>query len=425
MSMAPRSSLAAATSPGSLYGWVIVAIAFLAMALVLGSRFTMGMFIPYLPLAFDASAADISAALAISMIGAGVLQPFAGILLDRWGGRVLLTLGLASGGLALCGTATANSLWQMTVFMGFGSSIAYAAISPVLASAIVINWFDDNRGAPLGVATSGTKVAMVILPPLLAWLILAFGWRTAMLSIGLAIWSLIPVVLLCLRPQGHNGTLASKATPPVTGMSLAKAIRTPGFWILAVILFANGQVMNLVFIHLPNYVLSSGYSEAMAALALAFLGAVGVCGTVVTGMLSDRIGSRLMLLIMFGARAVTAILVVVWPGPASLGVFVLVFGLLGYGAIGVIGSLAAALFGKRQIGTILGSVYVFNQMGGAAGVYSGGLSYDLTGGYAAALWLSIGTSLISVAVIVLLRRERQYMQPQAEETTRPQQRLVR
>jgi len=80
----------------------------------------------------------------------------------------------------------------------------------------------------------------------------------------------------------------------------------------------------------------------------------------------------------------------------------MVFGVLGYGAIGVIGNLAPQLFGKRAIGTILGTVYVFNQVGGAAGVYSGGIAYDLTGDYSASLWLSVATTLVSTIAIAFL-----------------------
>lgn len=391
---------------GLSYGWVVVAIAFLSTALVLGSRFSMGMFLPYMPQALRVSAADVSAAFAISMIGAAIFQPLAGVLFDRWGGRTVLVLGLACAGTALCGSAYADELWQVTLFMGLGCSIAYSAVSPVLTTAIVIDWFDKARGAPLGVATSGTKVAMVILPPVLAAVIVAFGWRAAMFGLGATILLVIPLALVFVRTPAHRASAARKATSVATlnGATLQQALRMPAFWLLAVSLFANGQVMNLVFIHLPNYMLSQGHSQELAAFALALLGGVGVLGTIATGILSDRIGSRAMLLIMFGARGLSALLVILMPGPVSMLLFVLVFGLLGYGAIGVIGNLASVVFGRRSIGTILGTIYVFNQVGGAAGVYSGGLAYDLTGNYSTSLWFSVLTTLIATIAIALLPR---------------------
>lgn len=391
------------------YGWVIVAITFMTTALVLGSRFSLGMFLPYMPEALDASAADVSAAFAVSMIGAAMMQPLGGLLLDRLGGRAVLTLGLVAAGSALCCTSFATQLWHVLVFMGLGSSVAFAAVSPALTTAIVIDWFDKGRGAALGVATSGTKVAMIILPPILAVLIASYGWRIAMLCLGVTIWALIPVVIVLVRnsPNQKEAVAARKtgSVSPASGATLQQALGMPAFWLITISLFANGQVMNLVFIHLPNYMLSLGYNEGIAALALALLAGVGVFGTMATGVMADKIGSRLMLIIMFGARGLSAALVILMPGPVALLLFVVVFGLLGYGAIGVIGILTSQIFGKRAIGAILGAAYVFNQIGGAAGVYSGGLAYELTGNYNAALWLSVATTLVASLVITLLPKK--------------------
>jgi MFS family permease len=179
----------------SAYGWVIVTITFLTLALVLGSRFSLGMFLPYMPQDIDASIADISGAMAISMIGAAFLQPLTGAMIDKFGGRVVLSLGLASAGLSLIGTSFASSQWQVVIFMGVGGAIAYAAASPVSATSIVASWFSRRRGIALGIATSGTKLAMVILPPIIAALIVVSTWRIAMFWLGAAVLALVPAVL--------------------------------------------------------------------------------------------------------------------------------------------------------------------------------------------------------------------------------------
>ena len=137
----------------------------------------------------------------------------------------------------------------------------------------------------------------------------------------------------------------------------------------------------------------SGYPVAFV------LGGIGIFGTVVTGWLSDRLGHRAVMLMMFFARMAVTLIVVVWPGLLSFAAFVLVFGFLGYGAIGVIASLATNLFGRKSIGTILGFAYVFNQIGGAVGTFAGGASLEWTGDYDAALWLAIATTLVTLPAI--------------------------
>ena len=396
---------------GVTYGWVIVAIVSTSTALVLGARFSTGMFLPFLPEAFDTSAASISAAVALSMLVAAAVQPLIGMMLDRFGGRLVLSMGLASAGLALCSTALANAFWQVVLLMGLVTSIGYAALSPVSATTIVSAWFDKNRGTALGVATSGTKLAMIGLPWAIAALIVLYDWRVAMFAVGAAILALFPAALLFLRPAPEAAERSGPASetdapsPPGSDATVRQALARPAFWMVTVSLFANGLTMNLVFLHLPSYVLMRGFDAAFAATGLALLGAIGIFGTIVTGWLSDHLGRRSVLLTMFSARALATLMVLLFPTAWSFAGFVLVFGLLGYGAIGVIGSLATNLFGRTAIGTILSLAYVFNQLGGAVGTFAGGASLAWTGSFDAALWLAIITTVLAIPGIAMLARE--------------------
>jgi len=409
----------------SNYGWVIVAIGFLAMGLVIGSRFSLGLFMPYMPEALDASAAEVSGAIAISMVSSAVLQPLAGVLIDRLGGRVVLVTGLTFAGLGLCGTSFATAVWQVALLMGLVTSVGYAAVSPASVTSIVSSWFEKRRGVALGVATTGTKVALIVLPPAITAIIVFQGWRVALLAMGVAILLLVPAALLFVRPApGSRAALRAQRraadrggaraeapslsedgvdhVPPQTGTSLRRALGMPAFWMISLMLFANGFLMSLVMIHLPVFVLRQGYTEAIAATGLAIIGAIGIAGNLLTGAASDRLGRRAVLSIMFGARVVTMLGVVIFPGPAAFVAFIAVFGLLGYGAVGVIGAYGAELFGSRSMGAILGTAYVFNQLGGAAGTYAGGLSLEWTNSFDTALWGAIFVTVAAIGVVNLI-----------------------
>jgi predicted MFS family arabinose efflux permease len=213
-----------------------------------------------------------------------------------------------------------------------------------------------------------------------------------------------------MRPAPQNAVEQvqndrAAATSIAMQLTARQAMKQPAFWMISLSLFANGLIMNLVFVHLPSYVMSRGLDTATAATGLALLGGIGIFGTVVTGWLSDRLGGRAVMLVMFGARALVILLVVVWPTMFTFAVFVLVFGVLGYGSIGVIASLATNIFGRKSIGTILGFAYVFNQTGGAIGVFAGGASLEWTGTYDAALWLAMAMTLIAMPGIWLIKRD--------------------
>lgn len=416
--MSPHTARAPNASVDSAYGVVVVAIVFTSTALVLGSRFSTGMFLPFLPEAFDTSTASVSAALALSMLVAAAIQPLIGYLLDRFGGRLVVSMGLAFAGMALCGTAMATEFWQVVMLMGLVTSIAYAALSPVSATTIVSRWFEKNRGTALGFATSGTKAGMIGLPPAIGALIVLYDWRVAMIAVGAAILAMLPVVLLFLRsPPTSNGAkptgIAPGAAAPSADLTVREALVRPAFWMVTLTLFANGLTMSMVLLHLPSYVMSRGYDSAFAATGLTLFGAIGIFGTIVTGWLSDRLGPRSVLLLMFSTRTLATLLVLLYPTLPSFAAFLLVFGLLGYGAIGVVGSLAANLFGRTAIGAILSLAYVFNQIGGAVGTFAGGASLEWTGSFDSALLLVIITTAAAIPGIALLAREQPFALKQA------------
>lgn len=397
---------AAAGGGGRQYRWVVVGITFFSTAMVLGARFSMGMFIPFLPEAFATSPAAVSGVLGITLLVAAVAQPVIGWLLDRFGARLVFTTGLALSGAALCGTAMADQFWQFLALFAIGSALGYAALSPASTTTILTGWFDRQKGTAVGIATSGTKVAMILMPPAIAAMIVAGDWRFAMMVVGGLILLMIPVVLLFMRdaaglgsrrarPEKPGGTDLGGAEP-VAGLTTREALAMPAFWIIVVTFIANGLTMNLVFVHLPSFLLEQGYDTQEAASGLALLAGIGILGTIVTGWLSDKLGPALVLLVMYGVRAVTTLLVLLEPSPVTFAIFGVTFGLLGYGSIAVIGALTTDSFGRRSIGTIIGLAYVFNQIGGATGAFAGGASLAWTGGFDAALWLAIVSTALAM-----------------------------
>lgn len=406
-----------ALAPARMFhGWIVAWVMFLSLALVFGSRFSMGLFLPFLPEALEATPAQVSGAVALSMLGAGLLQPLIGHLSDRLGPRALLMAGLVCGGGLFVGTAFVGAVWQMALVMFLLGGVAFAAVSPVLATAFMARWFDRHRGRALGFATAGTKVALLTLVPAVSVGIAMAGWRPTLVGMGLMIWAMLPVAWWLVRsapedmglhPDGAPASEAGAARDAARGApssTLRAALRDRAFWMIALALCGNGFVMNLVFLHLPSYILEQGYGPTLAAAGLSVLGAVGLAGHLFIGALSDRVSRKGVLMLLFAARIGAVLFVVALPGMVSLVTFVLVFGILGYGALAVVGAMVADLFGQKALGAILGVAYVLNQLGGSAGIYAGGLSVDLTGRYEAALLMAAAVSAVSLAAVATLPR---------------------
>ena len=131
-----------------------------------------------------------------------LIMPWVGALMapfiGRWAGqghiRMLLTAGAIAMALGLLLTSQATALWQLYVI--FPTLIAFGAntMSGVVASAIVVNWFDRLRARALGISQIGASVGGVIMAPVGAFLMLEHGWRFAYLIYGSITLLLVPLI---------------------------------------------------------------------------------------------------------------------------------------------------------------------------------------------------------------------------------------
>lgn len=387
------------------YGWVVVAFSFVASAMVIGTRFSIGIFLPYFPDAFQTTPAIISTVLGATLLLAALLQPIVGYLYDQLGARVIYSLGLILSATALLGAAYSLTFWHFALIYIIASAPSYAALSPASTTTVLSKWFSKKRGVAIGIATSGTKVAMIMLPAVMGYIIVIHTWQMALATAGFAMLALSPFVLLFMKSNQNSKSLGSHNTHEERdeiSISWQSAICIPSFWFIVVIFFSNGFTMNLVLLHLPSFLLYHGYDKGVAATGLTLIAGFGIFGTVFSGWLSDRFGCTAVLMLMFLARAVAIFLV--WLNPSNLTflLFLMIFGILGYGSIAVIGSLMAKIFGRSSIGAIIGIAYLFNQIGGAAGAVSGGLSLSWSGNFQISLLVAIMLTLIVMPCIFLL-----------------------
>jgi sugar phosphate permease len=411
-------------------GWFIVGLAFLVMLLVFGSRFSLGLFIPGLTEALGVSVGSVSLVLAISTLISGVTQPLTGVVADRVGPSRVILVGLAAMGASFVGTGLATSFWQFFLLMGIASGLAFSATNLVILAALISRWFDRGRGRALGLVASGSKIGSLIIVPTAGIAIVTLGWRATLIMLGVCMLALAPLIwrymasdpaemgLLAdgaIAPTGAEAAAMVGAAAPVAESSgraltdlrrtIAALVRVPAFWLLSISLFGNGFLMNLVYLHMPSYMLKAGYGELMATGILALMAGIGIFGSIVTGALSDVVPRKLILAVLYLARTAATLLLVLYPSETTVYVFAVIFGFLGYGAVAVTSTLTGDVFGRHSLGSVFGVMYVLHQLGGGLGIYAGGLSVDLTGSYTPALWLCVALSTVSAVVILRVKAE--------------------
>jgi len=181
------------------YGWVIVAIATICLALAFGSNVTVAVLVKPFEDDFGWSRAAISMAYTALTIGAAAGGLFWGSLSDRIGAKRIALFGVValSGSLMLVGQQ--SQLWRIYVLYfvigGFGFACLF---TPLLA--LVGLWFSRRKGMAFGIVTAGGAIGQGIAPVVLQMLITASGWRDAMLYLGAGYLALMLPLLLLLRP---------------------------------------------------------------------------------------------------------------------------------------------------------------------------------------------------------------------------------
>jgi MFS family permease len=410
-------------TPRLFRGWIVVGLGFLVMVLIFGTRFTLGLFIPGLTEGLGISIADVSLVIALSTLLSGLIQPLTGVIADHVGPSRVVLAGLVAMGVAFVGTGISLNYWQLMLFLGLASGLAFSAANLVILSALVSRWFDRYRGRALGFVTSGSKIGTLLVVPATGAGIVSLGWRPTLVILGLSMLALAPFIWrymasdpadVGLLPDGdpHPTTPPPDRVPRATApdwTDLIRAARTlaglPAFWLLSLSLFGNGFMMNLVYMHLPSFVLQLGYGELMATWILALMGGVGIIGTIISGYMSDRISRKGILAVLYLSRTAATILLILYPDTLTLYLFTLIFGFLGFGAVAVTSTLTGDIFGRYSVGSVFGLIYVLHQVGGALGTYAGGLSVDLTGSYDAAFWLCVLVSALSAGFVIAIRAE--------------------
>ncbi|MGY4549540.1 MFS family permease [Bradyrhizobium sp. USDA 4513] len=369
------------------YGWVMVAVTFLAALISAGTVGAPGVFIVPLQKEFGWSTAEISSALSIRFILFGLMAPFAAALMNRYG---LRNVTLAAQLIVVCGLLASlamTQVWQLILLWGVVIGIGTGMTALVLGATIAARWFVARRGLVVGILTASVATGQLAFLPLLATLTERYGWRVALglvcVMLGVAAFAVLMVMRdrpsdVGLRPFGDEGTAPLAAPPPANAPIVAAALGTlrdsaksSVFWILFATFFVCGASTNgLVQVHLIPMCLDYGIPQVQAASLLAAMGIFDFFGTIVSGWLSDRYDNRYLLFWYYGLRGLSLLFL-----PFSdftfygLSLFAMFYGLDWIATVPPTVRLTAQRFGAERANLVFGWIFAGHQLGAGAAAF--------------------------------------------------------
>src|SRR5580698_4834316 len=152
------------------YGWFVVVGAFAVTLIGFGSAYTFSAFLHSLQTEFAASRGSVSLVFSLAGFLYFALGIISGPLADRWGARLLSTLGMLLIAVGLCAASLARTLGEVYVAYGLGVGLGVGC-SYVPALGAVQRWFVKRRGFASGLAVSGIGVGTLVMPPMASLLI--------------------------------------------------------------------------------------------------------------------------------------------------------------------------------------------------------------------------------------------------------------
>ena len=404
------------------YGWVVVAVTFVTMAIGVNARTAFSLFFPPILTEFGWEQGVTAGAFSFGFVVSAAVSPLIGRLMDRGGPRAVMELGIALMGAGLLLAPLTREPWHLYVTIGVMVGAGSVCLGYSGFSLFLPNWFVRRRGLAIGVAFAGVGIGSVTLLPWVQHVIEVSGWRSACTAIGLMVLIVLaPINLLLrkrpedigLRPDGEAAELAMSAAPvsnitivdPVWAgieWTLRRAVATSRFWWLALGYFCFLYIWYAVQVHQTKFLLDIGFSPSVGDRALGLVSLLGIPGQIVLGHASDRIGREAIWAISsLGFAICFASLVALKYVPSLLLVYIMVFaqGALGYGLTSIMGAVVLEIFQGPHYGSIFGSIMLMALAGGAAGPWVTGLLHDWTGSYTTAFTIGIAVSFLSALAI--------------------------
>jgi MFS family permease len=363
---------------GAFYGWRILG-ASIATNGFGGSVHRQGFTVLFLPVAesLGLTRAQTSLAFSLSRAENGIMGPFTGWLIDRFGVRPLMLIGTSMVGVGYIILARTDTYREFVFVYIFVITLG-ASTSFMQATTTALNkWFIRRRGMVMSLNSAAARLGGAGMVPLLSYIILRWDWQTAATLIGIMMLVVVAPLALVMRrspeeyglhPDGDDHAPRSKSSATQTRSAktespafdgeeddwgVREAIGTRAFYVLALGTVLRMSVHGAMFVHIIPVLVWKGQSPQAAAWMVGGIALVSVPLIIVLGWLSDKIGRQRILAALYISAGSSLLLLNYVEGTFLVFMALLLF--VGSEAGSALNwALVGDLFGRKKFATIRG-----------------------------------------------------------------------
>src|SRR5215831_11228253 len=190
------------------YGWLLVAVAFVTMAIGVNARTAFSLLFPAILAEFGWDRGVTAGAFSFGFLVSALVTPFVGRLMDSRGPRMVVEIGVLAMGAGLILANLVSRPWQLYLTLGALAGGGVNCLAYTGQSLYLPHWFVRRRGLALSIAFSGVGIGSITILPWLGWLIGTAGWRHACLSLGVLLLALLGPLNLLLKRRPEDMALS-------------------------------------------------------------------------------------------------------------------------------------------------------------------------------------------------------------------------
>lgn len=395
----------------SRYSWLR-----LLVTLVIGTMANVGIWaviviMPAVEAEFGAGRAEAAMPYMLTMIGFAVGNLLIGRLVDRFGVTVAL-IGAAFGiaaGFALSTLATSMTMLSLAhLLLGLATAVGFG---PLIAD--ISHWFMKRRGIAVALVASGNYLSGALWPTLLADMLADSGWRQVYLFLAvITLVVVIPLSFLLRRRVPIEAHGMAEAASALKAKSAGFSPRTLQY-LLGLAGIGCCVAMSMPQVHIVAYCVGLGYGPAVGAEMLSLMLMGGVVSRVISGLVADRLGGVLTLLIGSVLQCIALFLYLPYDGMVSLYMVSAIFGLAQGGIVPSYALVVREYMPAKEAGARVGFVLMMTILGMALGGWMSGWIYDVTGNYQMAFLNGIVWNGLNIGIMVMLLLRSRPRTPQA------------
>lgn len=396
------TALAATTADplDSRYSWLRLALSLAIATVGNAGMWSVIVVMPAVQAEFGTGRGEASLPYTLTMLGFALGNLAIGRVIDRRGvSFALAAAGLlsAAGYLAAAASPTILVLALAQFVIGLGTA---AFFGPLIAD--VSLWFRRRRGIAVAITASGNYLAGAIWPVALAGVLTGQGWRAVYVVLALLVaGAVVPLAQLLRRRLPEASLGAGAQASPFVPRRVPWSPRAL-MWLLALAGIGCCVAMSMPQVHIVALCVDLGFGAAVGAEMLSLMLIGGVVSRLVSGLLADRLGGVVTLLIGSVLQMLALILYLPADGLTSLYVVSLVFGLAQGGIVPAYAIIVREYMPAREAGARVGFVIMATILGMALGGWMSGWIFDVTGSYRLAFVNGIAWNALNVGIMLLI-----------------------